>query len=92
MGVQFIALALFLLVSPTRAGTPASIIVGCQFQACELATSRCCSLARQQKTACDRTYGVNNYVHPQHGQAGKQAARATNECSRCSAVYIERFC
>lgn len=84
--------SLLIATGECTAQTPAGVVNGCQFGPCNLPTSQCCSLASQQLQACEQTDAANRPNYPAHGQPGARAEAAISECTRCSRVYVRRFC
>ena len=82
---------LTMLATSAWSETPGGVFDGCRFDACTQPTAQCCSLARQQKAACDETNASNAPEYPKY-QDGKRVQRAQSECSRCSQAFVSRFC
>lgn len=75
---------------PAQAQSPAGVIESCAYAACT--ANNCCALAAKQLAACKRTYEANAPAASRLGQYGAFAQQQTQECMRCSAVYLGHHC
>lgn len=87
-----LAVAFAALTSSAAAQTPAGTVQQCEFARCDMSTGECCRLAREQAQSCRATLEADRDNYANFGSEGEEAKAATEECVRCSEVFLAAYC